>query len=127
MNKLLPLILINLILLGCTNTGEGYMQQNELLIQIEKGNAPVIVDVRSNFEYQKSHVPGALHIPFWSTFSTNKLENVAKTDLIILYCEHGPRAGVAKLAFYLSGFKNLKYLSGHMTGWKKLGLPVEPK
>ncbi len=125
MNKLLLLITLNLFLLGCTTTGEGYMQQAELLDKINKGEAPVIVDVRSTAEYQSGHVPGAIHIPFWTAFTTDKMDTYHKDDVIVLYCAHGPRAGIAKLALYFAGFNKLNYLSGHMTGWTKAKLPVE--
>jgi len=125
MNKLLLIITVNLLLLGCSTTGEGYMQQKELLAQIEQGKAPIIIDVRSTGEYQTGHVPGAIHIPFWSAFTTDKMDAYKKEDLVVMYCAHGPRAGVAKLAFYLAGFKNLSYLSGHMTAWRKAELPLE--
>jgi len=125
MNRLLTIVSFSLFLPGCSTTGEGYMQQDDLLAQIEKGQAPVIVDVRSTYEYKSSHVPGALHIPFWTAFTTNKMDGYEKNKEVVLYCEHGPRAGVAKLALSLSGFKKISYLAGHMTAWKKAGLPVE--
>lgn len=101
------------------------MQQDELLAQTNQGKAPIIIDVRSTGEYQSGHVPGAIHVPFWSAFTTDKMDVYDKDDRVVLYCAHGPRAGVAKLAFYLAGFKNLSYLSGHMTAWSKAELPVE--
>lgn len=124
MNKNLFILLINIFLIGCSTTGEGYMQQTELLSQIEKGQSPVIIDVRSSYEYNAGHVPNAINIPFWTTFNTEKLKNYSQSELLVLYCEHGPRAGIAKLALSLSGFENISYLSGHMTGWKKSGLPI---
>jgi rhodanese-related sulfurtransferase len=123
--RALLIMIINLFLFACTSTGEGYMQQDELLAQIQKGQAPLIIDVRSSNEYQTSHVPGAIHIPFWTAFTTDKLDNYKKTEPVVLYCEHGPRAGIAKLAISLSGFENISYLAGHMTAWKKAGLPVD--
>ena len=125
MNRVLLIGLINLILISCAATGEGYMQQNDLLTQIKLGKAPVIIDVRSDAEYKTSHLPGAIHIPFWTAFSTDKLEHVEKSEAVVLYCEHGPRAGIAKLALSWSGFDDISYLAGHMTAWKKAGLPVE--
>ena len=101
------------------------MQQQELLAQISSGTAPVIIDVRSGSEYKSGHVAGALHIPFWSAFTSDKLKGQDKSKPILLYCEHGPRAGIAKLALMLSGFSKIDYLDGHMSGWKKSGLPVE--
>lgn len=114
-----------LFLFGCASDGEGYMQQQELLKLMDKGQAPVIIDVRSGYEYKAGHVPGALHIPFWKAFTTDKLNDYKKTDQVIMYCEHGPRAGIAKLALSLSGFESIRYLAGHMTAWKKAGLPIQ--
>jgi len=125
MNKVLLIISLNLFLVGCSTVGEGYMQQNELLAKIDQGKAPIIVDVRSTGEYQSGHVPGAIHIPFWSAFTTDKMDDYKKDQAVVLYCAHGPRAGVAKLAFYLAGFEKVSYLSGHMTAWAKAKLPVE--
>lgn len=113
------------MLFGCSTTGEDYMQQKELLKQINKGQAPVIVDVRSKYEYKSGHVPGAIHIPFWTAFTTDKLNGYEKKRTIVMYCEHGPRAGIAKLALSISGFKDIDYLAGHMTAWKKADLPIE--
>ena len=94
----LSIVFFSLILSGCTTTGEGYMQQDELLAQINKNQAPIIVDVRSTYEYQSGHVPGAIHIPFWTAFTTDKLDGYDKNSVVVLYCAHGPRAGVVKLA-----------------------------
>jgi rhodanese-related sulfurtransferase len=124
MNKILLIVSV-LFLFGCASDGEGYMQKNELMSQIEKGQAPIIIDVRSSSEYQAGHVPGAVHIPFWTAFTTDETDNYEKKDLVVMYCEHGPRAGIAKLALSLSGFENISYLDGHMTAWRKSGLPIE--
>jgi len=125
MNKVLLIITLNLFLVGCSTVGDGYMQQTELLAKINQGKAPIIIDVRSEGEYQSGHVPGAIHVPFWSAFTTDKMDAYNKEDLVVMYCAHGPRAGIAKLAFYFAGFKKLSYLSGHMTAWTKAGLAVE--
>jgi rhodanese-related sulfurtransferase len=36
-----------------------------LAMQIEGGHAPLVLDVRSQAEFNQGHVPGAIHIPFW--------------------------------------------------------------
>jgi rhodanese-related sulfurtransferase len=125
MKKSIVIILMSLFLIACSTTGEGTVQQNELLEQIKKGQAPIVIDVRSAGEYQAGHVPGAINIPFWAAFSTDKLESVSKNKKLVLYCEHGPRAGIAKLALKISGFEKISYLAGHMTAWKKAGLQME--
>ena len=125
MKILFFIVISSLFLISCSTTGEGYMQQNELLEKIKNEKVPTIVDVRSGSEYQAGHVPGAINIPFWSAFTTDKLDAVDKTKELVLYCEHGPRAGIAKLALKLSGFEKISYLAGHMTAWKKAGLQMD--
>lgn len=38
----------------------------QLLELIKNRTAPVIVDVRSQWEYESGHIPGAQHIPFYA-------------------------------------------------------------
>ena len=95
---------------------------NEL---IKTGHTPVIVDVRSSREYKAGHVPGAIHLPFWLAFARTDEINAPKDELVVVYCAHGPRAGIGKAALLLEGFTQIRYLQGHMTGWYKAGLPIE--
>ncbi|MCK5888747.1 MAG: rhodanese-like domain-containing protein [Methylococcales bacterium] len=125
MKHILSITSLTLLLFGCASDGEGYTQKNDLLVQIQQGKKPVIVDVRSSMEYKSGHIPNAIHIPFWTAFTTGKLAIYDKATPIILYCEHGPRAGIAKLALSLSGFEKISYLDGHMTAWRQSGLPIE--
>ncbi len=117
-------MLLSIQLLACSTTGDGIMQPDVLLTAIQQGKELVIVDVRSEAEFKSGHVPGAIHIPFWSAFTTDKLTKLDKDEMVILYCAHGPRAGVAKLALSWAGFNDLRYLAGHMTAWNDAGLPV---
>ena len=86
------------------------MSPDELLASINSGTAPTIVDVRTQSEYESGHVPG--------------IES-SKEDRVIVYCEHGPRAGLAKFGLWAKGFKDIVYLQGHMSGWKERKLPIE--
>ncbi len=101
------------------------MTQDQLLASIEKGTAPVIVDVRSQSEYESGHVPGALHLPFYAIWSRHAEMKAKPEDSVVMYCEHGPRAGIAKFALWTLGYTNLVYLDGHMSGWKERKRPIE--
>jgi rhodanese-related sulfurtransferase len=92
---------------------------------IGQGTAPTIIDVRSSYEYQAGHIPGAIHIPFWSALYRVDEISAAKDELVIVYCAHGPRAGFGKFALTRAGYTQVLYLDGHMSGWYKAGLPVE--
>jgi len=106
---------------GCATT----IIQSDLLKMIEEKNNPVIVDVRSRGEYEQDHLPGAVHIPFYAIGSGLEELKYGKNEQIILYCEHGPRAGFAGLSLYLQGYEQVYSLEGHMKGWRSNGLPVK--
>jgi rhodanese-related sulfurtransferase len=113
--------LVPICVTGCavSMTGE------ELLKRMQEGNAPLIVDVRSQGEYDRDHVPGATHIPFYSVSSGLKQLGYSKADPVVLYCEHGPRAGFAGISLFLSGYDNVFSLDGHMKDWRKKEFPIE--
>jgi len=96
-----------------------------LLVEIDAGRAPTIVDVRTRREYDAGHVPGAVHIPFYAVFAHEDELPIPRERTVVVYCAHGPRAGVAKLALWLAGYEDIRYLDGHMGGWKARGLPVQ--
>jgi len=122
LNKYLLLIALSALLLtACSTT----IVRSELQKELLEKQAPLIVDVRSAGEYNSGHIPGAIHIPFYAIASG--LEELAfpKENPVVLYCEHGPRAGLAGISLYFHDFEKVYSLAGHMQGWRKSGLPVE--
>lgn len=101
------------------------MTPDQLLAAIKQGTAPVIVDVRTQSEYESGHVPGARHLPFHAMWSRYDEIKAKVDDPIVVYCEHGPRAWIGKFALWTVGFKNVGYLDGHMSGWKQRAMPME--
>jgi hydroxyacylglutathione hydrolase len=126
MRKLLSIVSLLLIMQACSNNAKTHITQSALLQQMQESSAPVIIDVRSEYEYQAGHIPAALHIPFWKTFNTEQLQSYSTTQPLVLYCEHGPRAGIAKWGLSMQGFENIRYLQGHMSAWRKADLPISP-
>ena len=96
-----------------------------LLGQMQEGTAPLIVDVRSQGEFDQGHVPGALHISFYSAGSGLRETGFSKKDPVVLYCEHGPRTSIASFTLYLSGYDQVYALQGHMKGWREHEYPIE--
>ena len=94
----------------------------ELLRKIEAEEAPPIVDVRSRREFEAAHVPGALHVPFYSLLA--RTDGIPEGEPVVVYCEHGPRAGIARAGLWLAGERRVVFLEGHMSAWKRDGLPV---
>jgi len=107
--------------LGCAAT----ITREDLLLQMQEGRAPLIVDVRSQGEYDRDHLPGALHIPFYTISSGLGDTGHSKNEPLVLYCEHGPRASIAGFSLFLSGYDTVYSLEGHMKGWRKNAFPIE--
>ena len=120
------LVLMTLGVAACATTARpGRIEPDALLAQIDSGTAPVVVDVRTQGEYDRGHVPGAVHIPFYSLLGHEDELPVSRAQTVVVYCEHGPRAGVAKLTLRLAGYEDVRYLDGHMSGWKARHLPIQ--
>jgi rhodanese-related sulfurtransferase len=115
------MLTLAIVCAGCAAT----ITREDLLRQMQEGTAPLIVDVRSQAEYDRDHLPGALHIPFYTIGSGLSELGRAKNDPLVLYCEHGPRAGIAGFSLFLSGYDTVYSLEGHMKGWRKSAFPIE--
>ena len=96
-----------------------------LLRRIESGAAPVILDVRSRAEFARGHVPGARHIPFWRVSRRIGELSVPGDAELVVYCGHGPRAGMAGRALRRKGFTRIAYLDGHFSQWRSAGFREE--
>ena len=78
---------------------------------IKSGEIKHVVDVRSKFEWDFGHYPGAVHIPV-GVISQDRLKVFKKDDCILIYCNTGQRArvGAEKIASF--GFKKVYYIDG---------------
>ncbi len=101
------------------------IQPEDLTARLERRDAPVVIDVRSAPEFHSGHIPGALHLPFWSVlFRAGRIAG-DRRDPIVVYCGHGPRAEMAAAALRLRGFTDVRLLRGHWAKWRAAGRPVE--
>jgi rhodanese-related sulfurtransferase len=99
------------------------MEANELLQRMKSANPPVVVDVRFRSEFDRGHVPGAIHTSFFAPEAAKLPKD--KSAELVLYCGHGQRAWIAKVLLGLQGFSNMTLLNGHMTYWREADLPLE--
>lgn len=94
------------------------MTAEQLEKHLKSSDAPVVIDVRSAVEYESGHIPGAVHAPLPGVLKAVKAVNSGKEDLLVIVCEHGPRAQMAKVLLKFRGYKNLQLLEGHMSRWR---------
>lgn len=108
------------IALACAD----HVSRADLLQRIQAGSAPPILDVRSRGEYEAAHVPEAVHVPFYAILFRRDEIPVREGEPLVVYCAHGPRAGIARTQLFAAGIGPVVYLEGHMTAWTRDGLPT---
>jgi rhodanese-related sulfurtransferase len=101
------------------------MQPQELLKRMKSKQPPAIIDVRIGFEFRAGHIPGAIHAPTWKILLRLARIPSDKNAELVVTCEHGPRAQIAKGLLGLFGYRNVALLAGHMAGWRQAGRPLE--
>ena len=84
---------------------------NEIL-QHEK---EVLIDVRTEQEFNAGHIPGAISIPVDEL--RHRLVEIPNAEKIVLYCAVGQRGYLAYRILSQSGFSNIYNLSGGYSTW----------
>jgi rhodanese-related sulfurtransferase len=93
--------------------------------RIGRDEALVVLDVRSPAEFAEGHVPGAVNVPFTSVLAGSDAVRALKSQTVVVYCGHGPRAWLAGRALRWRGYAHVTYLRGHMAAWRRAGLREE--
>jgi hydroxyacylglutathione hydrolase len=101
------------------------IKRDELLRRIESKTAPVIVDPRSEFEFKRGHIPGAINAPVRKILFNRAPLPQDKSCEMVVACMHGQRAVISKWLLGLYGYRNMALLDGWIEGWIEAGLPVE--
>lgn len=101
------------------------MQAKELASKIKSAQGPCVLDVRTGIEFRSGHIPGAVHAPTWKILLRLAALPKARETQMVVTCEHGPRAQLASSLLGLLGYRNVALLAGHMSGWRRAGLPLE--
>lgn len=101
------------------------MEPDQLLEALKaKQDKVLVLDVRSEEEYQGGHVPGAVNIPYDQLPGRVDEVKSQQADRIVVYCESGRRAGKAEATLQEAGFENVYDLDGHMRGWREQKRPT---
>jgi rhodanese-related sulfurtransferase len=97
----------------------------ELLQRLGAEDAPIVLDVRSAWEYQAGHVPGAYNLEDRQVpYRIEELKQLKDREIVV-YCEVGPRARWVESYLRQEGFTDVKHLVGDFSGWRRNGNPVE--
>jgi adenylyltransferase/sulfurtransferase len=91
---------------------------SELKEWMDRGNTPVLVDVREPFETVLADLPdhGQLNIPVKDI--PIRARELHPDKEIVLYCRSGPRSAWATERLQRMGFQNVLNLKGGIMGWR---------
>lgn len=101
------------------------MHARELHQLMTAKKAPAVIDVRSGIEFRNGHIPGAIHAPALKILLRTAPLPTGKEELLVVTCEHGPRAQLAQAILGWLGYRNTVLLDGHMSNWRREQLPLE--
>ena len=100
----------------------------ELFQIYSAGKTPVIIDVRSDQEYQKVHIPTAIHIPLQDIANrSQEIKDIlkGKDSEFYLVCAVGGRSAQAADQLSEMGFTKPINVMGGTNGWVAMGFPTE--
>ena len=118
-NKLfLSAILALICLLGCIGCAPNepltYEQINgaEAKALMDSESGYIIIDARTQSEYDEGHIVGAILIPEYEIAARAEAELPDKDQLILVYCRSGRRSKIAAQALVELGYTNVKEFGG---------------
>jgi len=87
----------------------------------------LVVDVRTEKEYQEDHVMNALHIPLGVLDDRIQELQAYKNDVVVVVCRTGSRSAQAATKLKKQGFTTVHNIGGGMRAWKNFKLPTTTK
>ena len=77
-----------------------------------------IIDVRTPEEFEEGHIEGAQNINVKSEAFVAEIENLPKSDTLLIYCRTGKRSIYAAQVMVSFGFQKIYDLDGGFLNWK---------
>ncbi len=85
----------------------------------------VWLDPRTDDEYRKEHIPGAVHLPMQRVREDHSI--LRQYDVIVVYGNdfNSPRATAVSKTLMELGHRDVRTLRGGLKAWKEAGNPTE--
>lgn len=93
----------------------------DLKTELTRGEAPLVLDVRTTGEFEKQHIDGARNIPLPAL--PRRLGELPKTRPIAVVCGSGYRSSIAASLMQAQGFQRLQNVMGGMEAYVEASCP----
>jgi rhodanese-related sulfurtransferase len=100
--------------------GDITIEQAKFLI--ESKPSLIILDVRTQEEYDSDHIEGAILIPHDEL--GDRLDELSKNDELLVYCRLGNRSSSAVNILQSNGFTKIFHMNDGITGWIQAGSQI---
>ena len=92
--------------------------------RLDRGEKPLLIDVREESEYSRDHVPGAMHLGkgIIERDIEQRFPDIATP--LILYCGGGFRSALAADNLQKMGYTNVISMDGGIRDWRDKGFPL---
>ena len=100
---------------GCSDGGSASYDQisgAEAKALMDSESGYIIIDARTQEEYDEGHIPGAILIPEYEIADRAEKELPDKNQLILVYCRSGRRSKIAAEELVKLGYTNVKEFGG---------------
>ena len=100
---------------GCSDGGAASYEQisgAEAKALMDSETGYIIIDARTQEEYDEGHIPGAIMIPEYEIADRAEKELADKDQLILVYCRSGRRSKIAAEELVKLGYTNVKECGG---------------
>ena len=101
--------------IGCSDGGSATYEQisgAEAKALMDSESGYIIIDARTQEEYDQGHIPGAILIPEYEIADRAEKELTDKNRLILVYCRSGRRSKIAAEELVKLGYTNVKEFGG---------------
>ncbi len=119
MKRLLSLLLATALLAGCSQAKPKKQEAVYLNITAQEAKeimdsreGYIILDVRTQEEFDQGHIPGAVLIPDYEIEARAEKELTDKDQLILVYCRSGRRSKLAAEILVKLGYTNIREFGG---------------
>ena len=104
---------------GCSTDGSAdgsatyeQISGSEAKALMDSESGYIIIDARTQEEYDQGHIPGAILIPEYEIADRAEKELPDKDQLILVYCRSGRRSKIAAEELVKLGYTNVKEFGG---------------
>lgn len=96
----------------------------DVAARLDRGETPLLVDVREESEWAKGRLPHAVHLGKGIIERDVEARFPDPATELVLYCGGGYRSALAAFNLQQMGYSNVISMDGGFRGWTEAGLPV---